>query len=299
MVRRNYIGTRPEVTLVVDELFSIHYFEYIKHFRGVGEFHDFWELVYVDCGHIQVTAGSEALPLHKGEVYFHMPNEYHRIISADAFSSVFIISFRTRSADARFFQRRKATLGKREQELIGQILQESALVFAGPQDIMDQPELRRREDAPYGGEQVIRMLLEQLLIRIIRGNRDAAAGVGAPRGEAAKAGGQHVVDAVLSILTQHLYERLTLEAVCQQIMFSKSHVEKLFRDSMGCGVIQYFVRLKIAEAKRLISEGRHSFTEISDMLRFNSVHYFSRTFKSLTGMNPSEYAQSVKSKGLL
>lgn len=299
-VRRNYVGTKPEIAIVIDEIFTIHYFEYIKNFHGVGEFHDFWEMVYVDCGHIEVTAGNDALPLQKGEAYFHMPNEYHKIISADAFSSVFIISFRTRSADAAFFQRRKASLGKREQELIGQILQENALVFEGPPDIMDQVQLLRNDDAPYGGEQIIKMLLEQLLIRIVRANRNAPLAVGAvPRRGGAEGNEQYIVDAVVGILTRNIYGRLTLEEVCQQILFSKSYVEKLFRDIMGCGVMQHFNRLKVAESKRLISEGRHSFTEISEMLRFNSIHYFSRTFKAITGMNPSEYAQSVKAKGLL
>jgi YesN/AraC family two-component response regulator len=57
----------------------------------------------------------------------------------------------------------------------------------------------------------------------------------------------------------------------------------------------YFKQLKIKEAKSLIRENNFNFTEISFMLGYNSIHYFSRIFKSETGMTLSEYAKSVKS----
>ena len=47
-------------------------------------------------------------------------------------------------------------------------------------------------------------------------------------------------------------------------------------------------------AKEMIREGRLNFTQIAARLGFQSVHYFSRRFKLLTGMSPSEYSDSVK-----
>ena len=35
-------------------------------------------------------------------------------------------------------------------------------------------------------------------------------------------------------------------------------------------------------------------TQISDMLGYSSVHYFSRQFKRIAGMSPVEYSRSVK-----
>ena len=39
---------------------------------------------------------------------------------------------------------------------------------------------------------------------------------------------------------------------------------------------------------------RYSPEKIATRLGFQSVHYFSRRFRQITGMSPSEYAQSVK-----
>jgi YesN/AraC family two-component response regulator len=59
--------------------------------------------------------------------------------------------------------------------------------------------------------------------------------------------------------------------------------------------------MKIDTAKHMIRDRRMNFTQIAEALGYSSIHYFSRQFKKITGMAPSEYASSVKAivdKGL-
>lgn len=301
--KRNYMSTVPCNVITVDKIYTIHYFEYIKNFSGIGEDHNFWEMVYVDCGSIEVTAGQQQFSLNQGELCFHAPNEYHNIVSANKFSSVFIMSFCMQSLDVAFFHNRRVLLNEWSKELIAQILAKSAQVFSGALDIMDQTQLVRSSGAPYGGEQIIKMLTEQLLIEIVGGYRAAQKPAKtpptAPKHRRKEGNEQYIVDTVIQVLANHLYEKLTLDEICQKVNFSKSYVEKIFRNNMGHGIIHYFNKLKTNEAKRLISEGQNSFTEISEKLQFGSIHYFSRTFRAMVGMSPSEYASSVKRRGLL
>ena len=58
--------------------------------------------------------------------------------------------------------------------------------------------------------------------------------------------------------------------------------------------MEYFGKLKIARAKEMIREGSRNFTEIAAALGYQSIYYFSRHFKKVSGMTPSEYASSVK-----
>ena len=60
------------------------------------------------------------------------------------------------------------------------------------------------------------------------------------------------------------------------------------------GVIEYFSLMKINIAKELIRTNRMNFTQISEHLGYTSIHYFSRQFKKITGMTPSEYVTSIK-----
>ena len=52
--------------------------------------------------------------------------------------------------------------------------------------------------------------------------------------------------------------------------------------------------MKVNAAKQLIRTNKMNFTQISEQLGYTSIHYFSRQFKKVTGMTPSEYASSIK-----
>lgn len=99
---------------------------------------------------------------------------------------------------------------------------------------------------------------------------------------------------IVRYMEEHIGERLSLDTICRDTLTGRSQLQKIFREAHGCGVIDYFSSMKIDTAKQLIRDNHLNFTEISDRLGYTSVHYFSRQFKKLTGMTPSEYATSIR-----
>ncbi|MDE6938601.1 MAG: AraC family transcriptional regulator, partial [Lachnospiraceae bacterium] len=99
---------------------------------------------------------------------------------------------------------------------------------------------------------------------------------------------------VVQYLNKHVRDRLTVSDICRDNMIGKSQLQRLFHMYEGCGVIEYFSRLKIDTAKIMIRENRYSFTEISNILNYSSYQYFSLQFKKYTRMSPSEYSSSTK-----
>ncbi|MFR6641846.1 MAG: helix-turn-helix domain-containing protein [Christensenellales bacterium] len=57
-------------------------------------------------------------------------------------------------------------------------------------------------------------------------------------------------------------------------------------------MIGYYLELKIEESKRLIRENK-TFSEISDLLGFDSLPHFTKTFKRVTTMTPREFKNSI------
>ncbi len=57
--------------------------------------------------------------------------------------------------------------------------------------------------------------------------------------------------------------------------------------------MEYYMDLKMKEAKKLIREKNYSVSQISDMLGYSSVHIFSRAFKKAVGMSPTAYSKSI------
>ena len=58
--------------------------------------------------------------------------------------------------------------------------------------------------------------------------------------------------------------------------------------------IRYCRNRKIDIAKQLLREDNLNISQIAERLGFSSVHYFSRTFREISGKTPSEYARSAK-----
>lgn len=297
-MNNGYVKTKLNSVLEINKIVSLHYFEYVKDFRGIGESHDFWEIVYVDFGKVEAMADGNRSVLQHGQMIFHCPLEEHNIFTCGNFASVIIISFECLNEAMQFFVHKILTLNNMERDLIAGILGEGKYVFTEPFDIMDQKELIKKNKTVFGAEQLIKVHIEKLLISLRRNAND----VGYATVQTTKSkllNEQHIVDTVISLLLENVYGAISLDEICKKISFSKSYVEMLFKKSTCGGIIQYYNQIKVAEAKRMISEGVYSFTEIAEKLHFNSIHYFSRVFKQYTRMTPTGYEKSVKARSLL
>ena len=271
----------------IDRICTVHYFEYMSDFFFPGEQHDFWEFLCVDKGEVIVTAGPQKHTLRKDEMIFHQPGEFHAVQSdGETAPNLVVVSFSCGSPAMDFFRSRILRIGEEERELIAGILAEAGKAFSTPLDDPYTKEMALSSEAPFGSLQMIRIYLEQLLIRLVRQAEK-------PAGKKARADGD-IYGQLISYLENHLSCQLTIEQICRDNLISRSRLQKLFRERSGCGIIDCFSRMKIDAARQLIRSRRLNFSQIADALGYTSVHYFSRQFKKVTGMSPSEYSASIK-----
>ena len=99
---------------------------------------------------------------------------------------------------------------------------------------------------------------------------------------------------IIDYLNRHITSHVTIDLICKDNLIGRSQLQKLFKEQCNRGIIEYFSILKIEVAKELIRTNHMNFTQISAHLGYTSIHYFSRQFKKIVGMTPSEYASSVK-----
>lgn len=109
-----YESTRLRREFRIDELITIHYFEYPLNFVFRGEAHDFWEFLYVDRGSIRVTAGREERTLTAGQAIFHEPWEFHAFRSIGKRPpNLAVVSFVSKSPFFDFFSAGCSTCRRR------------------------------------------------------------------------------------------------------------------------------------------------------------------------------------------
>ncbi|WP_440119437.1 response regulator transcription factor [Paenibacillus sp. QZ-Y1] len=93
------------------------------------------------------------------------------------------------------------------------------------------------------------------------------------------------------------YSQLSINDIAMKFHVSPSYVSRVIKNVTQITFVQYYTRLRIKEACRLIeSQPDMMFKELSDLLSFSDQHYFSKVFKEYTGFSPTEYKERVLSK---
>ena len=97
------------------------------------------------------------------------------------------------------------------------------------------------------------------------------------------------IEQSIAYMTRHLDEPLQVATLAAQANISPSHFFAIFKRQIGCTPIDYFIRLRMQHACRLLDETMLSVKEVAATLGYDDPFYFSRIFKSVNNVAPSEY----------
>lgn len=294
-----YTGIPCDGDLMIEKLYSFHYFEYMSSFYFPGEKHDFWEFVCVDKGEVIIGAQDRTFRLKKGDIAFHEPGEFHWV-KADGKTApnLIVVSFSSHSEMMGFFREKFFAIDNKERQVLAEMIRQARACLRGRLDDPYQKNLVRRENLECGAWQLLSLYLQQFLILLYQRNQESRTEIriSATRYEkiTKKNYDEELFEKIRRYMERNLSDPLTLKQICQDNLLGKAKLQKIIRDRTGMGVIEYFLTMKTEAAKDFIRSEQMNFTQIAEKLGYSSVHYFSRQFKNVTNMTPSEYASSIK-----
>ncbi|HEY8562491.1 MAG TPA: helix-turn-helix transcriptional regulator [Pyrinomonadaceae bacterium] len=82
---------------------------------------------------------------------------------------------------------------------------------------------------------------------------------------------------------------LSLDQVAREIPVSPSKLSRILNKQVGISFRQLLKHIRIEEAKRILASKRYSIKEVAARVGFSDSHYFSRSFKEMTGLNATEF----------
>ena len=85
---------------------------------------------------------------------------------------------------------------------------------------------------------------------------------------------------------------ITREALAGQVYLSPDYMAKIFKKETGTTINDFIRQERINFAKRLLKQTNLPVTMIAQNVGYNSMAYFSSTFRALTGCTPREYRSS-------
>lgn len=283
--------TRVENTFQVETIVSLLRGQRLKKLPAPGRLedgviYDFWQLFLLESG--QYTCQIEDCEpglMRPKQLLICEPRKI-RLSLANNEAVASIINIRCASPLLKQMKNRIFSLDGPELDAVRQILDMGAAVFQG-----------LPADAPLAGQeplpgttdwqlQLLKNQIELLLIRLYdRFCREQPTALPSKR----EAGYQEKFVRVRQFLREHLGQKLTLADICRETGYSGSTLKRIFESQTECGVIHYFLTMKMTEAKRLLGDTDMTVTEIAEALGFSSVHYFSRIFKQFTGRCPNSF----------
>ncbi len=102
-----------------------------------------------------------------------------------------------------------------------------------------------------------------------------------------------IVQSAVDYIRTHYQERLTLDEIAQQVYVSPSYLSRLFKKGIGCTVIELLNKARIEEAKKVFHDPKYTVRQVAAEIGFDDANYFSKVFRRLEGITPSEYKQKA------
>lgn len=102
-----------------------------------------------------------------------------------------------------------------------------------------------------------------------------------------------VTKAVAYMETNYMKD-VNLDEICSNSSVSKTYFCGLFKREMGMGIWDYLTECRVRRAEELIRENILRNYEIAFEIGYENPGYFSKMFKRVTGVTPSQYRKNLK-----
>jgi AraC-like DNA-binding protein len=97
------------------------------------------------------------------------------------------------------------------------------------------------------------------------------------------------IEQSITYMREHLDQPLQVATLAAVANISQSHFFALFKRRTGHAPMDYFTRLRMQQACRLLDGTSASVKEVAATLGYEDAFYFSRVFKLFNRVSPSEY----------
>lgn len=272
-LNQSYTYSSISSSLNITEIYTKFYQEKGINYRFTGESHPYWELTYVDKGCLHTNVDDSIYILNQGDLMFYSPFQFHTQYTLNNESCSYLtVNFNMEFDKFKLLCDKVFTLDRISYNTINFLTKELSL------------------NDTYSNDLSL-CYLKQLIINLLRTR--SLSSYNKPTTHMQQYYENNLLNEVLTFINNNVYNKICIETICSNFCISPTTLHSLFRKNMDSTVKNYVNNLKLNKSKELIKNSSYNFSEISEVLGFSSIHYFSKKFKSHFGISPTEYSKSI------
>lgn len=95
-------------------------------------------------------------------------------------------------------------------------------------------------------------------------------------------------------INENYASSISLKEAADAVNLSRHYYSRLFKIEEKCTFSEYLTRTRLNAAKKYLIDPSLSMAQIAEMTGFSEASYFSRTFKKIEGLSPTEYREKLR-----
>lgn len=243
------------------------------------ENYPFWQLFYVSRGQMSIIRDGKSETISAGQIILRPPNKTSTMIYPDNCELYMgILDFICSGKAIHSFGEHPITLDGKEKTLIEELIKEASVFY------------NSRPSDPLWTE-LVSSDLENFLVRLYGRQNGIFSAEGRSEKRNTKNNVSETISKINDLLEERRFSNISIDEIADIVSESANVIMKRYKKEMGESIMEHFLQIKLHTAMTLILSSNMNFTEISDLLGFSSVNYFSKFFKKRTGMTPTEYSR--------
>ncbi len=249
--------------------------------------HSAAELLYVKEGSYTVTLDDAPYEIGEGDLILFCSGAIHSVVTGECERNSyyviktppsFFIDFARRDAGAEYAMR--FALNRKESKCLWrkEELKQSDIKTALDALIREITEER------YASEVAIKLKIMELLLTILRHD--------APNEPLASDQTSRIIYSVMRYVHEHFAEDIDEKDLAKNYGMSYSYFSRSFKRVTGMTFKNYLNRMRISKAEQLLYAKDYSVSEAATACGYNSVSYFIKTYRTVTGTTPYKALRS-------
>ncbi|MDR6552909.1 response regulator [Paenibacillus qinlingensis] len=99
---------------------------------------------------------------------------------------------------------------------------------------------------------------------------------------------------IVKYVKENFYNDINLSQISKLFFVTPNYVSHIFKREMGVNFTEYISKLRIDYAGGLLNSSTLTIQQVSEKSGFNDYFYFTKIFKRITGITPSEYRKKTR-----